>query len=177
MSSIEQFALANSAVVNAVSFSWNDTCVSYSAVGIGTWNSYCNKYLVWCGVNTWTLIYRIMLTCAAERSIILCVNINPNLYCLLHVYYWRHHECNGRGCAQTVEVSQRTIEIEKVAIRRYLLLLQLNSLLHLLRVWKLYLAQLDNRVSSKLNVLNITIRSINTTLFKYYKNREIFVFS
>ena len=83
----------------------------------------------------------------------------------------------GRGFAQTVEVSLQAIQIVKIVIRR-------TSTATAVKFFTQFIARLkivsrpirSNRVSSKLNVLDIVIRSINihvcTKLFKYYNIPE-----
>ena len=85
----------------------------------------------------------------------------------------------GRGCAQTVEVSQQEIQIGKVVIRSTFTVTAVKfftPFIARLEIVSRPIRSTRNRISSKLNVLDIIIRSINlhvcTKLFKYYKNSE-----
>ena len=122
----------------------------------------------------------------------------PILYSRLHVYYWRHLECTGRLWHQTVEVSQRTIQIGKVVIGRTFTVNVLKFFTPFLRAWKLFLAHsevialvrnltswditirsIDRRVCTKLSINPLTPNDhyMGRTAQLTYRRRILFIYS
>jgi hypothetical protein len=103
------------------------------------------------------------------------------LYSLLNIYYWRHHKCPGRGCAQIVEVSQRAIDTGEAVIRRTVTVTVVKLFTPFIACLKTVCSPTgSNHFSWNLKVLDIIIGWIKIhickKLFKCSTNCELFIF-